>query len=357
VGEGVDLANGTEAQVSAGPGDRFSAPLAIRNAGETTAHGASVLFFNDAAIRSAKKFSNCTYVGDSLRTCHFDTDLRAGASYTAAFPYAVGADAYAPGAAYGENAVLTPAEFEDFTAYLRTSGGSVGAPGTEGKLTLSEVRAVAARKVQVDTDPSNNWGSLELTVTGKNRADLAAVGDTLTGAAGDVVTATVGLINKGPATLDATRMGGPVTRVDVVIPDGTTATDVPESCAPMKGDEIDWEHGGKAGAAKYRCFTGSFIAAGATETLDLKLRIDKVIANASGTVTINGKCECEGISGDLDPANDVAYLVVNETGGTGGGLPVTGASTGLIVAAGGVLLAAGAVGFVLTRRRRVRFVA
>ncbi|MEU8813965.1 LPXTG cell wall anchor domain-containing protein [Actinoplanes sp. NPDC048796] len=46
-----------------------------------------------------------------------------------------------------------------------------------------------------------------------------------------------------------------------------------------------------------------------------------------------------------------------DTGGAGGGLPVTGSATGLVAAVGGVLLLLGAAGYVIGRRRRSRFVA
>jgi LPXTG-motif cell wall-anchored protein len=65
---------------------------------------------------------------------------------------------------------------------------------------------------------------------------------------------------------------------------------------------------------------------------------------------------------DLNPANDTAKILVNATGngggeGGGGSLPITGANAGLIAGIGGVLLAAGAAGFVVARRRKTRFVA
>jgi LPXTG-motif cell wall-anchored protein len=44
-----------------------------------------------------------------------------------------------------------------------------------------------------------------------------------------------------------------------------------------------------------------------------------------------------------------------DTGGAGGGLPLTGPQTGLIGAAGALLVAAGLAGFIATRRRRTRF--
>jgi len=356
VGEGVDLAAGATAKVTTAPGEAFTSRLAVRNVGTTTAKGTTAVFFNDYAIRAGKKFSNCTYVGDELRSCRFDTDLEPGGAYTAALPYRLGADAAAPGGAYGEMGWMTPAEFENFRTYLDSRGVSIGQPGTDGELTLSSTMGTLA---QVDTDPTNNWSYLEVTVTGENGADLAAIGDTVSGEAGDTVTATVGFQNNGPATIDATRSGSSITRLDLTVPAGTTAVEVPADCVPMNGDEVDWEHPGKTGAAAYRCYAGSFVAAGEKQTVDFALRIDKVINNATGTVRINAKCQCEGWDKDLDPANDLAKLMVNPTddGGEGGMLPVTGSSAGIIAGAGALLLTAGGVSFVIARRRRMRFVA
>jgi hypothetical protein len=372
IGEGVDLAAGAETAVTSQPGGKVTAPLTVRNAGETTVKGTNVLFYNDYDIRAEKRYSNCTYVDDELRTCHFDTPLTPGASYTASLAYALGADAYAPGGAYGEIGWLTADEFEDYTAYLDTHGVDIGKPGTDGELTLTEVGGpkALARTAQADTDPSNNWSSLDITVTGTNGVDLAAIGDTITGTAGKVVPATLGFKNNGPATLDFSRGGGPITNVDIEVPAGTTAVTVPDECVPRSGDQPDWEEPGKPGARSYRCYPGSFIAVGEERTVDFEFRIDQVIADAAGRVTINPECECEGFTADLNPANDVAQILVNPTGdngtggngdggsgGGGGGLPVTGAATGAIVGVGSLLIALGVVGFVLSRRRRARFVA
>ena len=136
---------------------------------------------------------------------------------------------------------MTPAEFEDFSAYLADLGISFGQPGTGGVLELAEAEALRSRRVQADTDPSNNWTSVYVQVQGKQFADLAAVGASLTGEQGDVVEAEVGLTNKGPATLDSSRSGDSITRVDVKIPVGTTAVEVPEECVPFDGKDVDGE--------------------------------------------------------------------------------------------------------------------
>ena len=46
-----------------------------------------------------------------------------------------------------------------------------------------------------------------------------------------------------------------------------------------------------------------------------------------------------------------------DTSGSGGGLPVTGAAAGTIAGGAGLLLALGAVMFVVSRRRKVKFTA
>ncbi|MFK3982727.1 LPXTG cell wall anchor domain-containing protein [Micromonospora sp. NPDC050397] len=367
IGEGVDLAAGPEQRVTSQPGGKFTTPLTVRNVGRTTVTGTNVLFYNDYSIRADKQFSNCTYVKDELRSCYFETPLAAGKSYTTNIPYALGADTYAPGSEYGDVSWLTAAEFEDFSEYLDINGFDVGKPGTGGELKLTEVVSANARGAQADTDPENNWSHIEITVTGKNGADLSAVGASVSGDAGKVVPAAVGFQNNGPATIDVSRRGGPVTNVDIKVPTGTTAVTVPEECVPFEDGEYDWENPGKPGAANYRCYPESISVAGEKRTFDFGFRIDQVIADAAGQVTVNPECECDGyFSQDLDATNNVAKLLVNATNnggegdggaGGGGGLPITGASAGLTAGVGVLLLGAGVVGFVLARRRRTHFVA
>ncbi|MEV6814726.1 LPXTG cell wall anchor domain-containing protein [Micromonospora sp. NPDC051296] len=364
VGEGVDLAGGQSTKRSGDPGKAFTAPLKVTNTGASVAKGASVIFYNDNAIQADKRYKNCTYVGTRLLSCHFDGDLAPGASYDTTLAYRVGKDAFAPSFAYGEIGWMTPAEFEDFDAYLKNRGFTLGEPGTDGELKLTEVGpSIAARNAQADIEPDNNWSSLALTVTGKNGTDLEAIGDKVSGAKGDEVVATVGFRNNGPATLDYSRGGSSVTYLEIGVPTGTSAVTVPDNCSPVS-NKGEWGEPGEPGGRTYRCYASSFIKAGDEETIEFGLRIDKVTPNATGKVKINVPCQCDGgFYSDLKPSNDTAKIVVNANGqggdgGQGGGeLPITGANTVLIAGAGSVLLAAGVVGFVLARRRRTHFTA
>ncbi|MET8120963.1 LPXTG cell wall anchor domain-containing protein [Micromonospora sp. NPDC005291] len=372
VGEGVDLQAGPATTVTAAPGGKFQAPLTVFNAGTTEVDGVVALFDTDYGIRTKERFDNCLYADDFLFACEFDEKIPVSGGATATLNYELATDTYAPGSEYSSAWFMTPADFEDLLGIREEAGAEKARRGTGKTLSLDAVSAARkARSVQTDTDPNNNFGELHVDVTGKNGADLEAVGATLTGKKGAVLTAALGFRNNGPATLDHLRTDSDVTFVDVTVPTGTTAVEVPLECAPRTGNDAEWQEAGTPGAAEYRCYPGPFAPAGEELTGEFKLRIDKVIANASGAVKVNVPCECEGgFYADLKPANDIAKILVNaatgqgggqdgggEGGGDGGGLPVTGQSTGLIAGLGALLLAAGVGGYLVTKRRRTRFVA
>jgi hypothetical protein len=359
IGEAVDVAAGPDVEVSAGVGDSFTTRFVVTNPGDTAVKGVDVLFDDDNAFKASRKFSNCTYREDALQSCSFDVTSGPGEAWAVTLPYTVPNDAYAPGSDHGGRWVQTRAEFEDFVDYLEARGIELGKPGNGAELKLVKDAALTARGVQSDVDPSNNSSYAELKVTGKNGADLAAVAGTVSGGAGDEVPAKIGVVNNGPASLVFNRSGSEVTRVDLVPPPGTTVVGVPESCYPMKGDEVDWERPDRAGAERYRCWPGIALYAGQTKTFEFGLRVDKVVANAKGLVEVNTPCECEGFPRELDlnPANDKAALIANPSGGSGGGLPVTGPTTALIAGGGAAILLAGVGGYLLARRRRLRFTA
>jgi hypothetical protein len=162
---------------------------------------------------------------------------------------------------------------------------------------------VARAAGQTDVNHDDNFGVLVVEVTGSNGIDFAAVGATVRGDAGASVEATVGVANRGPATRDASRIGDPANHSRVVVPAGTTVVSAPYSC--------------------------------------------------EGTVAVNVNTSVPEPIVDVDPADDVARILVNRPGGTGGGdgLPITGANVAVLVGAGMLLVGLGGTAVRLARRR------
>ncbi|WP_433294032.1 hypothetical protein ACQP2F_32070 [Actinoplanes sp. CA-030573] len=375
VAEAVDLAAGPARTISAKPGASFKAAVQVHNTTDTVVHGAALTFGTDYAFGNPKQFANCFYADGFLNTCVFDQDLQPGVTYQAVIGYTLGKDAMAPGNAYGEFGWMAKGDYDDLLKFVHDAGDDgPGKPGTGPKLKLEPLPAARALNKQTDIDTSNNWQALDVRVTGKSGADIQAVPVSATGKAGDIVTAKVAVRNNGPATVDASRGGSAATMVVVTPPDGTEVAELPEAC--MSAREILSTPKGK-GKDQYACFTDTVFPASTTAEWTFKLRITKVIDNATGWIEANPECACDHFSSDADKANDVAKIVINPLAGSdsdsdgagagagagngtggqggGGGLPITGPQTALVGGAGAILIAIGSAGFLTARRRRTRF--
>ncbi|MGC4756740.1 LPXTG cell wall anchor domain-containing protein [Micromonospora trifolii] len=360
VGEGVDLTGGPFTTLSAKPGGKFSVPLVVANAGDTVINGFVAVFDLSYSIRTKDRFSNCRYADDHLVSCQFDVDIPVGTGLATALNLELAKDTYAPSNQSGYAQFMTTADFEDLTRVRAAVGARAGTPGSGPKLTLAEAPASVRQADQTDVGPAYDYTGWTIKTTGKNGTDLAAIGATLKGTAGSVVTATVGFRNNGPATLDGTNADyEAATHTAVELPPGTTAVEVPDTCQLRQGTRT------------YQCASEMLLVAGQSYTTKFRLRIDKVIANARGAVQVNAPCQCPAggsFEDDIRPANDRATIVVNaaqgggghgdgDGGGGGGSLPITGTPTDLIVGIGALLLVTGAGCYLLARRHGGRFVA
>lgn len=354
VAEAVDLTAIASPPAEAAPGESFDGTYGVSNSGDKPVNGVAALIFNDWGFEAAEQYRNCRYFPErEVQFCEFDETLEPGSTYQATMAYKVRADTYAPGGEYGEILWLTPEELEDFMAYVAKFGIELGEKGTGGTLELTEAPArKAMRAPQADAHPEDNWGYVEVTVTGKNGVDLAAVGSEVTGKVGDEVTATAGVRNVGTATLDRSRSGSAAAVTAVYAPEGTSFVAIPEVCAEVEGRDD-----------KVECFTDYIFFAGQEETYEFVLQIDKVVPNAKGVVAVNEPCECDNFQNDINKANNNAAILVNKTagGGTGGGdggddptLPITGPA-GMSIAIGGLVLLGLGVGALMVARRRTVF--
>ncbi|MEW2426989.1 LPXTG cell wall anchor domain-containing protein [Micromonospora sp. NPDC047644] len=371
VGEGVDLAGGPHTSLSARPGGKFTVPLVVANAGDRTVTGFVAVFDLPYSIRTKDRFSNCRYSDDHLVSCHFDEEIPVGTGLATTLNLELGKDTAAPTNQTGYAQFMTTADFEDLTRVRTAAGARAATLGSGPKLTLAEAPSRARQADQTDVGPGYDYTGWTVKATGRNGTDLAAVGATIKGTAGTVVTATVGFRNNGPATLDRTNEDfEAATHTDVELPPGTTAVGVPGNCW-LRQDTT----------RTYLCASEMLLVAGQTYTVKFRLRIDKVISNARGAVRVNAPCECPaggGFQDDTRPANDRATIVVNaaqgggdhgdgdgagdgrgDGGGGGGGgggdsLPITGAPSTVIAGIGTLLLLTGAGCYLLARRHGSR---
>ncbi|SCF46255.1 hypothetical protein GA0070216_11999 [Micromonospora matsumotoense] len=353
VGEGVDLAGAPFTTHSTPPGGKVTVPLVVANVGAKAVEGFAAVFDLPYSVRTKDRFSNCLYTDDYLISCQFDEEIPAGGRLATTLDFQLGKDTYAPSNQSASAYFMTRADFEDLYRVRLDAGARAAIPGSGPRLALTDAPKQSRQADQTDVGPGNNYTSWVIKITGRNGTDLVAVGDTVQGGAGAVVTATVGFRNNGPATLD--RVNGDyeaATHTDVELPPGTTATEVPDNCGLRRGTRT------------YQCSSGMLLLNGKSYTMDFRLRIDKVVPNARGAVHVNAPCECPaggGFADDLKPANDRAWLTVNAASGQGagddGGLPVTGVPAVLFAALGALLLVAGGGGYLLSRRQRTRFVA
>jgi Big-like domain-containing protein/uncharacterized protein DUF11 len=298
---GPVLVAGASQQLSAALGADFGVTLSVTNTGATALDGVGVALYTTWGFEPTEQFSNCNYQLGAPTLCTFDQTLAPGQSYRVVVPYRVRADTYAPGSLNGQFSWLTAGEL---------SGHGGGTPGTGGVLPLQPGG-------ELGRNPSGPGQTVDVAVTGTNGVDLVALGDAVSGAVGGQVTATVGVRNDGPASLDYARSGFSPAEVEVALPPGTSFVS-----APGCGREDDAVH--------YLCDAPRLFKVGATSTWTFTLKITQAVANAQGTVEVNAPCQCSHVA-DLNYANDTALLVANPAAGGDTDLikPVV-ASTGLL---------------------------
>jgi hypothetical protein len=299
--DGVDLVvpQSSTVDTSRKPGDRVRFPIAFTNRGNRPARGFTLTLVFKHGVRPAT-YRNCRYAESAtyhLATCTFPDTVKPGARWSVQFRATLGRDALGD-------------QFAEYTAAATGTGVPAAMPTTAGgggpALTAHEVApAGTLAAVPGDLDDRDNTGRALWQVP--NTYDIAAIGDTVRGPAGAVVTFSVGVRNRGPAALDATELEEPAWRFAVGVPAGTRAVRVPAACAGVRTlpDGSVEVHPGAPGYPLYWCETGSFLGAGARSTVRIGLQITTVVPDATSEVTFLD------MPPDTDPGNDRARVVVN----------------------------------------------
>ena len=362
IGEGVDLAGVISTPRTVAPGANVDTGLRVANAGAKPVKGVVLILLGRDPSLAKDSFGNCRY--GFLTVCTFDDELATGTTYELATPMRlkIPADAAAGSTAALVGAWSTPSDFKELIDVAQELDDDVFGPkGTGAAVRLRPVPAKGAAKLsaanQVDTKPENNLLVSEFVVGGSRRPDMAAVGATVTGDPGDKVRIRVGFTNNGPGTLYHSAFANTDPGTHILVPAGVAAVGVDDRCFPMEFDE-ESEPEDLTGASEYLCMLeGGTTKAKASTLFDFTFQVREEPSAAAGRVTINEELFVDADNLDRDGGNDTAKIAVEISGGSGGGLAVTGANAGLVGAGGAVLLLAGAVGLLLVRRRRVRFTA
>lgn len=359
IAEGVDLVSDETVEVSGAPRGRVGLPGVVTNGSASTVDGTILMVQADWLVKYVGDYSNCASYRGLNAVCTFDTQLEAHKSYQLAedLPLLLHDQARS-----GAELPVTLDWWtrDDWSRIYRDWPIPGLEPGHGGELRLVERTGGKAKAPQTDVDRMNNFTVALVHVTGDSPADLAAKDVTASGRKGEVVTVRPSFINRGPAVLEIQIEKLPVR---ITIPPGTTAVEASGDCVPyVPGKE--WDLGNaewaEPGAREYACMA-SEIAVGGEHPYVFALRIDEVVADATGTFAVR-------LDGDPKAQNNLAKIIVNPTGngggdgGQGGGddgptLPITGASIGLITTVGGLLLIAGTAAYLVARRRGTRFVA
>ncbi|HEX8344561.1 MAG TPA: hypothetical protein VF657_07415 [Actinoplanes sp.] len=373
IGEEVDLAAVQPKPVTVAAGERATADLRVRNAGPRPVTGSVLLLAGwSERLRDGAGFRNCTY--GMLTVCAFDDVLAPGATYALSDPIALRmpVDAAVGSSAASFGVWYTTAEWAEVLATL-PDDIVLGPPGTGGETRLESLASAAAAP-QVDTNPDNNYLFSEITVGGDRRTDMAAIGATVSGSAGDQVKARVGFVNNGPGTLYHRDFPNTDPATHVTLPAGLRAVQVDDACLPLEWLEdeepADVGDDGTAGFPEYLCYADAEqTGTGGRLLFDFTFEVGQDEDAAAGRVVINETDLVAGPTIDRNRRNDSAKILVDITGedgdnggsggsdGSGGGLPITGAPTGVVATIGGLLLLVGSAGILLVRRRRIRFTA
>jgi LPXTG-motif cell wall-anchored protein len=336
-GTGYDLAAGRDVDLTDAPaGGTSGVPISVTNNGDKPAVGVFLKMNLWQGLDFADRYKNCRYTNPPggqyaiSAYCRFDKiTLRPGDTFAprngmpvsvakdlkvAQGSYAVVAldDAIASGdvAAYDALKPETGSEFE----FVRQGGG--------------------ARGLTSDADISDNTANFQVVTNLKN--DFAVLDASASGKQGDKITVSPGLENRGPARENGGNSHrGYMTAVKFAIPEGASVVKVPSDCSLSTTEESD-RYGrvlfpgfDAKGRPAYMCLWDAkqghdYFTAGDKAVFPVELKIDKVVPDATGRIQLwHSGLDNDGK--DTNAGNDIGRIVLNPTKAPG---TTTGSQTG-----------------------------
>ena len=280
------------------PGSTFDLPVTVASKGTAVAQKVWITYSVTRGLGFAEVPSNCwtqqvrPYDEMPERwtvACGFDQAVEPGVVYTPETPLRVNA---LDRALHDELRLRVGADEPGVD-----DNGTPPVAGTAPAVKLVETRDGSVGSAQV----------VDVPVTSVNTADYQVTGAALKGSVGETVPMKVEFTNAGPAWV-MTKVGVPSVRVMIMPPAGTSVVKTPGFC--------------KAKGKAYDCGTSErALYEGGRETYNFKLKIDKRVAHAKGSVALS----TEARPFDPDKTNDKAAITLDVTGGDPTGS--TGSST------------------------------
>jgi len=347
-----------------GPGDVLPIPSGIFNEGDSTAKGWFVRIQLTTGATFVEEYEDCTYdgiwpgehpegyvYGPSQVLCTApDVELPAGQGLLFADPE-TGESLF--NATFGKNlrgpeqldGMVEVGLIEDL-ANDRAARTARKGKGTSFADAVAALQTTSRSKAlrELDTEDNVVWFNFW---SKANSHDFSVTTTPVSGAIGETVKVPFTVVNNGPS--DGAAGWTFVAPAGTVFVPGETngfwCYFHDESGAPV--DELR-----TVGCSNESEWPSTASGRGVVQGT-MTLRIDAAPGN-DGTLTVRPY----GAPTELNPDNNVAKLVVTVgDGGSGGGLPVTGAKAGVAAGVGAAVLALGAVLFVVARRRRIVTVA
>ncbi|MCX5194912.1 hypothetical protein OOK31_13540 [Streptomyces sp. NBC_00249] len=311
------------------PGESQPLPLAFRNNGTQPAKGVVLELEATRGMEFVERYDNCVYRAGRTSTkavCTVEGDFEAKSSYELAgdSPLHLKATGHAlteqlgygiyPGAGSRPNAgAATPEESKTAESGQSGQSGQATPGGSAENKKPADGRKLTARKRAAeltpalrgpDLNPADNRRTFDFAV--RNTADFAADVLSVKGKAGTTVKAAVAVRNLGPAWVYDPRSEAPAAVAEVLLPKGVTATKAPAACRPATTGDT----------SRYLCATGRSVLESERIEFPFELRIDKVVPDAKGAVTVGAP----GPQGApqrhaFDPVlvNNLGLLVANPT--------------------------------------------
>jgi hypothetical protein len=348
-GQGPDLEVAGIPEFTLKAGESAVLPISVRNSGNKRSERVIIELVGEQYLTFPHNYSNCVTGPEQPGiVCAFEQPLAPGAVLTMSpsTPLTVGIEATAPGAKVYHGAVYAFG-FEDDgkPAQLAAARKALQQPGTKLQL------VPAVRSLAVEQRDLNTWDNSTaiMVKVARNPADSVAIGGTFEGKAGATRTIKVGMRNDGPAwVLRQNEQWSQEAKVR--IPSGVKLTKVDSSCAPIIKGEPNWTRKGQVSGRDYLCVASEDVGIGKQRLFSFTAKIQNGKNEDAGSITVNGGAQ------DPKTANNVAKIEVKltaaagGTGGSGGGLPITGTPTAQVAVAGLLLVLLGGFTMRVTRR-------